>query len=186
MPKIIRPSIRRKIIRPSNRRKITRPSIHLNRGKGHPILYTLEKSERICKLLAGGWPLTQICRLPEMPTYPTIMNWLWDESDFKENFLYRYKLARDQQADYMADEIVDICDNSRNDYMERERKDGTKGQVMRPENVQRSRLRVDARKWMAAKLKPKKYGDSMSLTGKGGEELIPKATTVIIDFGGEE
>jgi len=66
----------------------------------------------------------------------------------------RYTHARAIQADRLADEILEIADDSTNDYMVRN------GKIeINSENVNRSRLRIDARKWLAGKLKPKVYGD---------------------------
>ncbi len=61
----------------------------------------------------------------------------------------------------MAEEIVEIADDGRNDWMEVMSKDGESiGWRLNGEAVQRSRLRVDARKWLMSKLLPKKYGES--------------------------
>lgn len=68
-------------------------------------------------------------------------------------------MAREDQADTLADEILEIADESENDTYEVDLGDGVIIQKENREVVNRSRLRVDARKWVAAKLKPKKYGD---------------------------
>lgn len=72
-----------------------------------------------------------------------------------EAFRLQYRRAREDQADYFADEILEIADDSTNDFMER--KDGT--EYCDQENIQRSRLRVDTRKWFAARMAPKVYGE---------------------------
>jgi len=73
-----------------------------------------------------------------------------------------YARAREAQAEVLADEIVEIADDSSEDFIfaEGEDQDG-KGakKYVNKEYVKRSALRVDARKWVAAKLLPKKYGD---------------------------
>lgn len=86
-----------------------------------------------------------------MPAASTIFKWLASNEEFAE----QYARAKEAQADAMADEIVDIAD-------------GDNGA-----DPQRDRLRVDARKWVAAKLKPKKYGDKLDVTS-GGEKLAPE------------
>ena len=55
-----------------------------------------------------------------------------------------------------------------------------KAQVIKhaPEHVQRSRLRVDARKWIASKLKPKKYGDYQKHEHTGS--LVTEATLTFV------
>ncbi len=74
-----------------------------------------------------------------------------------------YVRAREDQADTLADEIVAIADDGSNDTYE---KDGVV--LTNQDVVARSRLRVDARKWVAAKLKPKKYGDKVDVEHSGG------------------
>ena len=81
-----------------------------------------------------------------------------------EDFMDQYARAREAQAEARADEIVDIADDGSGDFTTD--KDGK--EIVSHENVQRSRLRVDARKWVAAKLLPKKYGDRLQHTGEGG------------------
>lgn len=128
---------------------MTRPSIR----------YSDEVAERICEALADGRSLASICEDDDMPRQATVFRWLADErySAFRES----YVRAREAQADKIFDEILDIADDARNDWMERRREDGSVDEVLNHEHVQRSRLRIDARKWMAGKLRPKVYGDKL-------------------------
>jgi hypothetical protein len=80
--------------------------------------------------------------------------------------------AREAQADTLADEILDIADESVNDFMERFGRDGEVTLVENPETINRSKLRIEARKWYAGKLKPKKYGDSSHLVMGGPNDPI--------------
>lgn len=73
----------------------------------------------------------------------------------------------------MAEDILDIADDGTNDYMMRERPDGTEYELVNSEHIQRSRLRVDTRKWLMAKMKPKKYGEKLDLTTKGDKLPAP-------------
>lgn len=93
-----------------------------------------------------------------LPSYSTVMKWLTEDESLSE----RYAGAKEAQADYMADEILDIADDGMNDWMEKNDKDGACiGYQLNGEHVQRSRLRIDSRKWLASKLKAKKYGDKL-------------------------
>ena len=76
-----------------------------------------------------------------------------------EDFAHQYARAREEQADRLFEECLAIADDTTDDVVMVA--DGKGGQVERVnhENIQRSRLRVDTRKWMAGKLAPKKYGD---------------------------
>jgi len=83
-------------------------------------------------------------------------------------FVKQYTQARESQADAMVDDILEIADDGTNDWMERRNKEGAIiGWELNAEHVNRSRLRVDARKWIASKLLPKKYGEKVETTHKG-------------------
>lgn len=88
--------------------------------------------------------------------------------------------AREAQADTLADELLDISDDARNDWMKRNHGDDDPGWVANGEHIQRSRLRVDTRKWIASKLKPKKYGDKLELASDPTSPLVVN----IVKFGG--
>ena len=85
-----------------------------------------------------------------------------------------YARAREAQADAIFDEIIDIADNAQNDWMERNGERGGSGYELNGEHIQRSRVRIDARKWMAGKLRPKVYGDKAIVEGPGenGEHIV--------------
>jgi hypothetical protein len=121
--------------------------------------YTTAIATTICEQLIEGKSLRQICEQPGMPNKATVLRWLAD--DKKSDFRDQYARAREMQAEAMAEEIIEIADDGRNDWMEVLGKDGdTVGWRVNGEAVQRSRLRVDARKWLMSKLLPKKYGES--------------------------
>ena len=128
---------------------------------GRPSVYTDQLSDEICDRLTIGESLVHICKPDHMPNCSTVFRWLGDEKH--NEFCKRYTRAREVQADFMAAEILDIADDGVNDWVERANKDGSKSTVLDNEHVQRSRLRVDTRKWLMSKLKPKKYGDKLGL-----------------------
>jgi len=124
--------------------------------------YSQELATQICEALINGKSLRSICEPENMPAASTVCLWLTKYPDFAEQYAH----AREAQADTLADEITDIADDGTNDWMKRSESRGG-GYELNGENVQRSRLRVDARKWIASKLKPKKYGDKIEQTHKG-------------------
>lgn len=116
----------------------------------------------ICGQLIDGLSLRTICKQAGMPSMGTVMVWLNTDKGLQE----QYARAREIQAEVLAEEILEISDNARNDYMEKFDKDGASlGYFINGENVARSRLRVDSRKWYAAKLYPKKFSDRTVLEG---------------------
>ncbi len=130
--------------------------------RGRPSLYTEPLAAKICRRLAEGESLRTICADKAMPAISTVMGWLFDGNH--DGFSEQYARAREAQAEVRADEIVDIADDASGDFTAD--KDGKL--VANSEHIQRSRLRVDARKWIAAKLLPKRYGEKLDLGGTVG------------------
>ena len=149
---------KKKAVVSSKRAKAKAPS----RKTGRPSLYTEALAAKICRRLAEGETLRSVCRDKAMPAISTVMGWLFNGKH--EVFLEQYARAREMQADALFDEALEIADDASGDWTVD--KDGKK--TLDHEHVQRSRLRVDTRKWAAGKLAPKRYGDKLQHTGEGG------------------
>lgn len=134
---------------------------------GRPSSYTAEIADAICERLVMGQSLNSICQSDDMPALSTVYKWLRERNEFSEN----YARAREDQADTYAEEIIDIADDSGGDAVI-EMRDGKPFAVFDGEAVQRARLRVDSRKWVAAKLKPRTYGDKLDTHHTGNVNLI--------------
>jgi len=128
--------------------------------------YTDEMALVICERLANGESLKTISEDEAMPARSTVFKWLAENKTFSD----MYARAREEQADAIFDEILEIADDGRNDWMERRGEDDA-GWVTNGENIQRAKLRIDSRKWMAGKLRPKKYGDKLELAGDADAPL---------------
>jgi len=102
------------------------------------------------------------------PSHSTIRKWIFENKEFSD----KYEMAKQEQADFLADEILEIADDRDGDLIE-----GQFGTSGNPVNVSRARLQIDARKWVASKLKPKKYGDKLDVTS-AGKSLVQ---TVIVN-----
>lgn len=153
---------------------------------GRPTDYLPEVGEDICNLLMLGESLRSICKRPGMPAIRTVMYWLQRHEDFMQ----QYARAREVQAELLAEEIIEIADDSAGDVIVDE--DGR--EQTNHERVARSRLRVDARKWYASKLAPKRYGDrvqhdqKITITDLTDEELdkrLMELTNAQSEPGGE-
>lgn len=131
---------------------------------GRPTDYTKELAEQICDAIASTTiGLKHICKNNELfPSPSTIYRWLTEKEEFKE----MYARAKDIQIDQLAEEILDIADDGSNDFMTIVKGD-MEYEIENKEVTNRSRLRVDARKWLAAKLRPAKYGDKIDVTTDG-------------------
>ncbi len=90
------------------------------------------------------------------------MRWLFDGEH--EEFWQQYVHAREAQAEVRADEIIEIADDGSSDFT----KDDDGKPIINHEHISRSRLRIDTRKWIAAKLLPKRYGEKLQHTGESG------------------
>lgn len=128
---------------------------------GRPSDYTQELADEICARLSEGQSMRTVCAADDMPAAGTVFRWLRTN----EEFCKQYARAKAESADALVEEMTDISDDGTNDWMRRLNSDGEPvGWVVNGEHIQRSRLRVETRKWIAAKLKPKKYGDKLDAT----------------------
>lgn len=124
--------------------------------------------------------MNRICKAiqKENPDFPSVWSFL---RMFRDNAGYaqQYARAKEEQADVLADQIIDISDDDSCDVAFKD--DGTP--YVNQENIQRAKLRVDSRKWIAARLKPKKYGDKVTneMTGPNGGP-IPVANLTADDL----
>ncbi len=131
------------------------------RKVGRPTDYTEKLVTAICVGIAEGMSLRKVCELNGMPSISTVLRWLADDS--KAEFRDQYVRAREAQADVLAEEILQIADDGRNDTQV----DDEGNVFVDHDHIARSRLRVDARKWLASKMAPKKYGDKIEATHTG-------------------
>ncbi len=143
---------------------------------GRPSDYSQEVVAAICERLADGESLRAICASDDMPGKSTVFQWLAAHKEFAD----QYARARETQADALFDEILSIADDVSRDTIA-----GKNGEsIANNEWISRSRLRVDARKWMAGKLRPKVYGDKVQteLTGpEGGPVQFAEIRRVVVD-----
>lgn len=113
-------------------------------------------ADEICEHIGDGKSLRSFCEQEGRPSAPTVCRWLRMEETAW--FAEQYARAREVQADALFNDILDIVDQA--------------------EDPQIARLRMDARKWMAGKLRPKVYGDKVELGGKVDHEHTHEHRTV--------
>jgi hypothetical protein len=127
----------------------------------------------ICEGIAQGKSARAMC-IETGITQKTL--WTWLDSD--EQFVKQYARAKEEGHDFLAEQILEIADASENDI--RTREDGST--YIDNEAVQRSRLRVDARKWYLSKLAPKKYGEKVTTELQGGDPDKPITHSIAVTF----
>ncbi|MGO4334966.1 terminase small subunit protein [Labrys sp. KB_33_2] len=132
---------------------------------GRPSSFTQDIADAICERLANGESLRSICLDGNMPAQSTVFRWLAANASFREQYAH----AREAQADALFDESLDIADDGSNDWMRRNDPENA-GWQANGENIQRSKLRIETRRWMAGKLRPKVYGEKTAVEhGVSGE-----------------
>ena len=131
------------------------------RKTGRPSKYSDEMAEKICEKIANGRSLRSICAEDGMPTTSTVCKWLIDNKEFSE----QYARAREKQADYFAEEIIEIADSAEAESAA----------------VAKAKLQIDARKWAASKIAPKKYGDKQEIDVKSSDGSMTPAVRLNAD-----
>lgn len=125
--------------------------------------YTARTARTICKRIMMKESLKQICSDPRMPAMRTVMDWLADPrmAEFREMYYY----ARRIQAEMYIDEIFEIADDTSKDWKAVKNKDGDVVD-WKPDNeaIQRSRVRIDTRKWFAGQMVPRIYGKRVDVS----------------------
>lgn len=124
---------------------------------GRPTIYNEQIAEEICTAIAtSSIGLKRLCDMHDhWPDKQSIYNWLYKYP----NFFDQYIKAKEAQMLIYAEETIEIADDKSHDVIIREGKDGETYEVANNEFINRSRLRVDTRKWHISKLMPKIYGD---------------------------
>ena len=113
----------------------------------------------ICDRIEQGESLRSVLRDTNMPSSQTFYIWV-DSSELKSK---QYARATELRGEHIFDEMFEIADDGSNDFIKRQSKDGELIEVFNAENVQRSRLRIDTRKWALSKMNPKKYGEKVGI-----------------------
>lgn len=129
---------------------------------GRPSKFSQATVNAICERIAKGESLRKVLEDDGMPSMSMVMRWLADEghADFRE----QYARATESRADKYFDEILEIADTPKAGV---KTKTNAKGVVEMTEGdmIDHRRLQVDARKFVVARLAPKKYGDKLELSG---------------------
>jgi hypothetical protein len=130
-----------------------------------PTIYSEALANEICEWIANGGSLNAYCKQPNTPSMSAVMGWLFTNK--QDGFVEKYARAREAQAEVLADEIIAIADGDEHDTIITE--DGIQ---KNREVIERSRIKIDARKWVAAKLLPKKYGDKLEINDVSNSKTL--------------
>lgn len=130
-----------------------------------------ELFQKVLDEIEKGEPLGQTLSKPEMPSRTSFYGWLNEFEGYSE----RYARACELRADAIFEEIIEIADDSTNDSLYT-----VKGEVQNTEWVNRSRIKIDARKWVLSKMQPKKYGDKIDVTSGNEALALPAIVGMVI------
>jgi hypothetical protein len=119
---------------------------------GRPYKFTEEIADRICDALMSGQSLVKICAAKDMPDRVTVIRWMAKDVAFATRCAH----AREAQADYMDDLIIDEANK------------------VTPETAQAAKVKISAYQWRASKLAPKKYGDRVDMNLSGTLQTTPQ------------
>jgi hypothetical protein len=117
-----------------------------NKAKAEPIRFSMALADNLCRLIAIGQPLQQICAEPRMPTVTQVQAWVRKFPKFKE----MYEEARALQADYLADEMLMLVKEMRT--------------TTQPGRASALRAAADLLAKQAEWRAPRKYGPKMDIT----------------------
>ena len=156
--------------------------------KTEPIL------EEIFSRIAKGETLTHICKEAEMPSTTLFMQWIQYDDDIRE----RYYRAKEVQAEYFSEEILDIADDSTSDIMQGFDRKGKPIPMVNYENVKRSELRIKARQWLMERIRSGRFNEKVlvaqqeaqnpsmpNLSGATIQIVLPDNGRKVIDIGAE-
>lgn len=128
------------------------------------VTYSQEIAEQVCELIASGLSLRSIGKIDGMPAPSTVLSWCLQHREFME----QYAQARKLQAMLIADEVLDIADDSTNDTQI----DDEGNEIVNHDHISRARLRVDTRKWYLSKVFPKVFGPQAPNPPEASQRIV--------------
>lgn len=143
--------------------------------------YSVSEIEQIFKsilfeMVVNGKSLRTILKMDNMPDITTF--YIWIENDKEKS--KQYAQAIKMRADLLFDEMLDIADDSSGDYIDQDIGDGIIVNKFDHEHVQRSKLRIDTRKWVIERMNAKKYNEKY-LEDNEGKDLNKPIEIKIIE-----
>jgi hypothetical protein len=135
------------------------PSEQYAPARDLPAISSLTDVQReICRRIIEGESVRTICKDSSMPAQSTVFEWLARDPEFRA----AYSLAKQLLAETLAEEILEISNTPQPGVKTTTKADGSV-EIVEGDMIEHRRLQVDARKWLAGKLAPKRYGDSSML-----------------------
>lgn len=128
---------------------------------------TLE-AQMIADYVSSGMTMTAACA-----TLGVVPRTIYNRINASERFAKMMEQARLDGYDAIADQVVQIADDTDNDYVEGTDRFGRPKIMLDKEHIQRSKLRAEVRMKLLAKWHPKKYGEKLEIEQKSATVAIP-------------
>ena len=146
---------------------------------GRPTDYTFALAMEICDVIAcSSKGIKQLCKENEYwPCPDTIFRWRKNHKEFSD----QYARAKQLQIEALVDEILEIADETIHDYVANA--DGKL--IIDHEHIQRAKLRIDTRKWLASKLVPKVYGERIQTENNVDDLELQRARELVQKYKAE-
>jgi hypothetical protein len=141
-----------------------------------PVAYTEAIADYICEEIASGRSVASICAEEGMPSSRAVFKWIYSHPEFAA----KYGLAQKYRAESLVDEIFAISDDASRDHVERVDVKGRPYIALDQDNIARSRLMVDTRKWAASRFNRSRYGDRVTHEGDSEAPAIRHAIEFVI------
>jgi hypothetical protein len=128
-------------------------------------------ARKICELLANNLKsLRWICLQPDMPARTTVYTWLKENPEFRG----MYSIAREEQLEFIAEEMIQIADDASNDWIKDE---ATGKMVPNRQAIARSKLQIGVRQWLLSHILSARYRSKSSSSTRQSRQPVRKPLT---------
>ncbi len=153
---------------------LTNRSMGIGNASQRPYPKARTQAKRVLELLAAGHPMSDIEKLPGMPSVSTVVKWTVEHVDFRLD----YQQARQRQAEVYFDQLTTIADTPQVGTKTINRTvvdaDGEKTttEIINYDMIEHRKLRIETRKWWLSKVIPKLYGERVELHNSGAIGVV--------------
>ena len=144
---------------------------------GRPSIFTDKLADQICTRIALGNSLRKVCLADDMPDITTIIAWCREKPEFSK----QYDRACVDRGNHLAEEALEIADQTPETEPVRDKAGEVIDMKLHSAYVAWQKNRVDARRWFASKMSPKRFGDKVQTEVSGIDGSAIKVETVALD-----
>ena len=166
-------------IMPRKKKDTVSPEIAAEPKKmGRPSIFTGKLADQICARIAEGNSLRKVCAADDMPNIVTVIAWCREKPEFSK----QYDRACVDRGNHLAEEALEIADETPETEPVRDKEGNIIDMKLHSAYVTWQKNRVDARRWFASKMSPKRFGDKVQTEVSGIDGSAIKVETVALDI----